>query len=282
MPFIRASARIIAIGLALAGPAAAGADGFVQRLAAEHADDVPRANAVFGHAGIETRSVDYATVAGEPVAGYLARPADADQPQPALLVIHEWWGLNDPVRTMTRRLAAQGYVALAVDLYEGRTAAEPGAARRLMQQAMAQPGRLRRNLRQAFFHLEVMPSTGRIGSIGWCFGGSWSLRAATLLPRDLDAAVVYYGRPVTDAAALRPLGMPIQGHFGAEDTSIPVERVRRFERLLAELGKPHEIHVYEGAGHAFANPSGERYVAGAAGRAWDRTLRFLDRALRPD
>lgn len=271
---------LVALVPAIAPDTASGADGFLQRIAAEHEGDAPSANVTAERAGLDTRSVDYATLGGQPVAGYMARPAEAEGPLPALIVIHEWWGLNEPVRAMTRRLAAAGYVALAVDLYGGRTAAEAQRARRLMQQAMARAERLEQNLRQAVYFLEVMPSTGRIGSIGWCFGGGWSLRTALLLPRVLDAAVIYYGRLVTDRDALAPLEVPLQGHFGADDGAIPLERVRSFERTLTALDKRHEIHVYEDAGHAFANPSGERYVEAAADLAWERTLAFLRRNLR--
>ncbi|MDZ7786594.1 MAG: dienelactone hydrolase family protein [Halofilum sp. (in: g-proteobacteria)] len=254
-------------------------DDYVERMAEQHAGDTPVANVDADAAGLEVRTVDYASLDGRPVSGYLARPAEADGPLPALIVIHEWWGLNDNIRAMTRRLAAAGHVALAVDLYEGEAATEPGNARALMQAAMDAPGRVRRNLRQAFHYLDAMPGVGRIASIGWCFGGGWSLRTALLFPEALDAAVIYYGRLVTEREALAPLAMPIQGHFGAEDDGIPVANVRRFERVLDELGKTHEIHVYEGAGHAFANPSGTRYVEEAAEKAWERTLAFLERHL---
>lgn len=135
--------------------------------------------------------------------------------------------------------------------------------------------RIEDNLRQAFLYLDLMPSTDRIGSIGWCFGGGWSLRTALLLPEELDAAVIYYGLLVTDAARLEPLSMPIQGHFGAADSSIPPAQVRRFEQALNKAGRDHEIHIYEGAGHAFANPSGTRYQPEAAEVAWRRTVDFF-------
>lgn len=278
-----AAAVVIGLTATLPGiaPPAQGADeAFMQQLAAEHAGDRPSANVAATDADVDARTIDYATLDGNPVSGYLARPRDAEGPLPALVVIHEWWGLNDNIRAMARRLAAEGYVALAVDLYEGRTTADPGRARALMQAATERPERLEDNLRQAFFYLDVMPSTRRIGSIGWCFGGGWSLRTALLFPDELDAAVIYYGRLVTDRSRLETLQMPVLGVFGAEDSSIPVERVREFEAALGDLGKPHEIRVYDGAGHAFANPSGDRYVPEAAEAAWSVTLEFLGRHLR--
>ena len=119
-----------------------------------------------------------------------------------------------------------------------------------------------------------------MGTIGWCFGGMWSLRTAIALPDAIDATVVYYGRPVTDADALRPLEMPVLAFFGGADTSIPQETVDAFEAALAEADVEHEVEVYPGAAHAFANPSGQAYDAEAAEDAWTRTLAFFDEQLR--
>jgi carboxymethylenebutenolidase len=114
-----------------------------------------------------------------------------------------------------------------------------------------------------------------VASLGWCFGGGWSLNTALLFPADLDAAVIYYGQVTDDEDRLSALDVPILGLFGSEDRGIKVESVRRFEEALERLGKDYEIHVYEGAGHAFANPSGNNYNAGYAEDAWTRTLGFL-------
>jgi carboxymethylenebutenolidase len=114
-----------------------------------------------------------------------------------------------------------------------------------------------------------------VGVIGWCFGGGWSLRSALLLGEAVDAAVVFYGQPITDPQRLAALEAPLLGIFGGQDSSIPVADVRRLESTLRELGKTAEVHVYEEAGHAFANPSGERYVPEAARQAWEETLAFL-------
>jgi carboxymethylenebutenolidase len=176
---------------------------------------------------------------------------------------------------MTRRLAGEGYVALAVDLYEGGVAEERGEARRLMQAALARPERILDNLRAAHRFLTQEQGAPRTGSIGWCFGGGWSLQAALALPGELDASVMYYGRVESDPARLAALETPLLGLFGGEDRGIPVEAVRAFERELTALGKPAEIRIYEGADHAFANPSGTRYQPEAAEDAWRRTLEFF-------
>lgn len=276
------AAGLLLTALALAVITIARADdagSMSDRFATEHAGDKPVSNVSEAGDEVSASTVHYATIDGQQISGYLARPTNADGPMPALIVIHEWWGLNDNIQTMTRRLASEGYIALAVDLYQDKTAGSSDRARALMEQAMTEQARLEDNLRQAFLYLDLMPNTDRIGSIGWCFGGGWSLRTALLLPQELDAAVIYYGHLITDTERLEPLSMPILGHFGSEDSSIPPAEVRRFEQALIELDKPNEIYLYEGAGHAFANPSGTRYEPQAAQRAWRRTLDFLGRTL---
>ncbi len=147
------------------------------------------------------------------------------------------------------------------------------------------PQRALENLRKARAHLsDRLAATGglgdRIGVIGWCFGGGWSLRAALDMPDSIDATVVYYGHLVTDPAELGKLRAPLIGFFGAEDGSIPIDQVRTFQSTLQKLGKRVEIHVYDGAGHAFANPSGTNYRPEAAEDAWTRTVAFLHRNLQ--
>jgi len=265
-----------AIGLLLAlalGATAVSAsdDPYVDAMAREHAGDVPVAAAAAD--GSPAAAVRGETIEYQGGQGYLARPAG--EARAGLIVIHEWWGLNDNIREMTNRLAAEGYLALAVDLYEGRVAADAGQARELMSAAMGDADRVDEHLRGAFRWLREEGGVGQVGSIGWCLGGALSLRTAIMLPEELDAAVIYYGRLVTDPAQLAPLRMPILGIFGGQDRGIPVESVLEFETMLQTLGKTAEIVVYEGADHAFANPSGTRYEPEAAADAWRRTLEFL-------
>jgi carboxymethylenebutenolidase len=232
-------------------------------------------------ADLRTEMVEYGMVNGQPVTGYLAEPANSDDPLPGIIVIHEWWGLNDNIKNMTEQLAAEGYTALAVDLYGGEVADTPDGAMALIRQATENSEAARTNLMSAFAYLDNQEGAPRVASIGWCFGGGMSLNAALALPADLDAAVIYYGRLNTDPAALSTLQMPILGFFGAEDQSIPVADVEAFEDQMEELDKSVEIHVYEGAGHAFANPSGTNYVEEAAQDSWARTKAFLDEHLTP-
>lgn len=251
-------------------------------VAALHQDDQPVASpaaAIAPSQPVTSERVVYGEQAGTSLDGYLARPEAATAPLPGLIVIHEWWGLNDNIERMTDRLAAEGYTALAVDLYGGEVAQDPQAARSLVRSVGGDRAAAEDNLVQAFRYLETTQAADRIGSIGWCFGGGWSLNTALLLPDELDAAVIYYGRLQTDPAVLAPLQMPILGIFGALDTAPPPADVREFEAALQELGKSVEVHIYDGANHAFANPSGRNYNAAAAAAAWEETVDFLQTTL---
>ncbi|MEM1349997.1 MAG: dienelactone hydrolase family protein, partial [Myxococcota bacterium] len=185
------------------------------------------------------------------------------------------------IRGMTEQLAKRGYVALAVDLYGKEPATTSDAATAMMKEAMGQSDVLVENLGQASAFLAER-SSGKRGVIGWCFGGAWSLQASLAMPEALDAVVVYYGRLITDEAKLSALDDPLLGIFGAQDEGIPVESVRTFEATLEKLGKDATIHVYDGASHAFANPSGSAYNQQAAEDAWAKTTAFLDTHLKGD
>ncbi|MEM9805381.1 MAG: dienelactone hydrolase family protein [Cyanobacteria bacterium P01_D01_bin.56] len=251
-----------------------------------HKDDVPVASPAAKDVDpdtVTTEEVTYGTVGDAPFSGYLAKPVDASSPLPGLIVIQEWWGLNDNIRTMTRRLAAEGYTALAVDLYDGAVADNPDDAKTLVKAAIQNSERLTQNVIAAYDYLNNEQQTPKVGSIGWCFGGSWSLNTALALPTDLDAAVIYYGGQIsTDPAVLESLQMPIQGHFGSLDSNPSPETVQEFESVLNDLGKESEIYMYEGANHAFANPSGTRYNPEAAELSWERTTSFLKTHLQND
>jgi carboxymethylenebutenolidase len=269
----------IASAFALVGCAQpSGDDEYVDRMAEEHQDDAPVSNEASQTAPaseVVSEEVTYATVDGTAVTGYLSRPAGAEGSIPGLLVIHEWWGLNDNIRSMTDRLAGEGYVALAVDLYGGQVAADPGGAQSLMQAAMQNVPAAEENLRQAFAFLEGEAQATRVGTIGWCFGGGWSLNTALLLPDQVGATVIYYGRVTDEQDRLATLEMPILGIFGGEDQGIPVDSVNAFEEALSSLGKNAQIHIYDGADHAFANPSGTNYQPEAAADAWEKTTAFF-------
>jgi carboxymethylenebutenolidase len=253
------------------------------RMAEEHVTDTPVASALTTlepARPVTGATVTYATVDGKPAEGYLARPSEGEGPWPGIIVIHEWWGLNDNIRATTRRLAGEGYAALAVDLYGGKSAETAEEARGLVQAALENTRANDANLEQAYEYLTTKERCPKVGVIGWCFGGGFSLQTALLMPDKINACVIYYGHLETAEAKLRPLQMPILGIFGSEDQSIPVEQVRAFQQTLEKLGKHVEIHVYEGAHHAFANPSGTRYDATAAADAWEKTIAFFTANLK--
>ncbi len=288
---------LVMAGLLLIG--CGGSDtSYSDEMAEQHADDTPEATAAAQEPMIPVAAstVPYATTdAEETITGYLAAPENPDSvleargldpatsSLPGLIVIHEWWGLNDNIRAATRRLAGEGYRALAVDLYRGSTADTPEAARELVEMAMQDRAAMLANLRAAHAFLREETEAPRVGVLGWCFGGAMALNAALDQPEALDALVIYYGR-VGDAESseLEALDMPVLGHFGAEDGSIPLEDVRAFEEVLAGSEQDVQVYTYDGAGHAFANPSGQNYDPEAAAEAWDRTTRFLERHLYPE
>lgn len=231
---------------------------------------------------VVAETLPYAEVDDELVYGHFVFPADMVDPLPGLIVIHEWWGLNDGVRAMADRIAAEGYVVLAVDLFAGNSASDPAVARELMLEVVENPDLAEENIRQAYQFLVETAQAPRIGSLGWCFGGGWSLNTALLFPEELDAAVIYYGAVTDNDERLAPLDVPILGLFGDQDRGIPVESVEGFEQALERLRKNYEIEIYEGAAHAFANPSGNNYNAEIAEMAWERTVEFLDKHLSID
>lgn len=207
--------------------------------------------------------------------GYFVRP-QAQGRYPGIVMIHEWWGLNDNIKQMARQLAGEGYMVLAVDLHKGQVATTQEQARALTSALNQQEANA--NLRAAAEYLRTQGAQ-TIASLGWCFGGGQSLQLA-LSGEDLDATVIYYGQLVTETARLRVLSWPVLGIFGGEDTSIPVENVRSFETALDGAGVENEIYIYPGVGHAFANPSGANYAPSETMDAWQKTLAFLELHLK--
>lgn len=237
---------------------------------------------------VETKEVTYAEMAdGSSVTGYHAVPANADSmlsargldttvaSLPGIVVIHEWWGLNDNIRAAARRLAGEGYRVLAVDLYGGAVAETPDNAQSLMKEATSSPDQLIANLQGAHEYLEEKEGAPRVAVLGWCFGGGMTFRAVADRPTAFDAAVAYYGTPeamTTDV--LDKLNTPVLAHFGRTDEVVSTDQVEALQSRLEGRDANVQIHQYD-AGHAFANPSGEQYDAEAAQNAWMRTTDFL-------
>jgi carboxymethylenebutenolidase len=250
----------------------------VDAMSREHASDTTDpspATDVAPRRPVVSERLPYGEVNDELVYGHFVFPADMLEPLPAVIVIHEWWGLNDNVRAMADRLAGEGYIVLAIDLYGGNTATTPQQARAQMMSVVEKPAIATENIRKAYEFLSTTAGAPRIGSLGWCFGGGWSLNTAMILGDDLDAAVVYYGQVTDDEDKLSAITAPLIGFFGAEDKGITVDSVQKFESAMERLRKNYEVHIYPGADHAFANPTGNAYNADAAEDAWQRSLDFL-------
>jgi carboxymethylenebutenolidase len=216
----------------------------------------------------------------ETVTGYLAAPAGGGK-HPALIVVHEWWGLNDWVRGKADHFAADGYVALAVDLYRGKSAGHDADVAHQLMRGLPED-RAARDLDAAFRYLAARPDVdpARIGSIGWCMGGGYALQAAIEEP-SLAACVVNYGRLVTDPKTIARIRAPMLGNFGAEDQGIPPSTVEAFEKEARAAGKTIDFKVYPGAGHGFAsNPDPKVYRPEAARDADARVDAFLAKELK--
>jgi carboxymethylenebutenolidase len=285
--YLRQVALLVSLGL-VAGcdkgtdqaeaPAQEAAVENVEAMAREHADDTPEPSEAVSQEprrDVTAERLAYAEVGSELVYGHFAFPSDMVEPLPAIIMIHEWWGLNDNIRAMAERLAGEGYIVLAVDLFGGDTAEDPESARQLMLRAVEDPTSVSSNIEQAYSFVNDTAGAPAIASLGWCFGGGWSLNTAMMLPDELDATVIYYGQVTDDEERLRSIQAPILGFFGDEDSGIKVDSVNRFEEALQRLRKDHQIHIYAGAGHAFANPTGNNYNAEYAEDAWRKTLEFL-------
>lgn len=227
---------------------------------------------VFGGSMVKFPSGD------EQADGYLAKPP-GNGPFPALVVIQEWWGLNDQIKGMADKLAAEGYVALAVDLYRGKVAKNPEEAHQYMNGLPED--RAIRDLKAGFKYLQQQSDVkkDRIGSIGWCMGGRLSAQLALAEPQ-LAACVIYYGSVPTDPATLSKFKCPIIAFFGEDDKGPSPETARAFEAQMKKLGKDLSVTIYPGAGHGFANETGKGYNEAAAKDAWSKTVAFLAKHLK--
>jgi carboxymethylenebutenolidase len=211
--------------------------------------------------------------------GYLSAPTGTGK-KPGLIVIQEWWGVDNWIREQTDRFAKQGYVAVAPDLYRGKSTSDPGEAHELMR-GMPED-RAMSDLKAAFNYLASRPDVDpeRIGVIGWCMGGGYALALATQEPR-LAATAINYGRLVTDFDTIAKIDSMILGNFGGKDRGIPADDVKKFGATLTKAGKLGDIKIYDDAGHGFMNPNNkDGYDAEAAQDAWGRIDRFFERTLR--
>jgi carboxymethylenebutenolidase len=206
---------------------------------------------------------------------------------PAIVMIHENRGLNNNIKNMANTLAKEGYVVLAVDLFNGQVATTSEQARQLSSSVRNNPSIAIANLQSAVKYLSSLENVNasRIASLGWCFGGGQSLQLALhseeqrkqqQQQQPLAATILYYGTPlVTDKAELSKIKWPVLGIFGDHDQAIPLQEIEKFKAALDADGITNEIYIYKGLGHAFANPSGDNYAPKETEDAWHKTLAFL-------
>lgn len=229
-----------------------------------------------------TASPDTARVHLGPAGGgtdaFVAYPAGTGAAA-SLVVVHEWWGLNNQIRELARRLAKQGYVAIVPDLYHGKVADDPESAHVLMRGVDEDEAVSELSAAAAWLRSQPRTAKRNVGVMGFCMGG----RLAELLAFQdsaLSAAVIFYGSPESRPERVARLHAALIGHYGAEDQGIDTSRVAAFRELLNNAGKHAEIYVYSGAGHAFMNQEQPSYRPDAAQLAWARTLAFLQKYLK--
>jgi len=212
--------------------------------------------------------------------GYVSLPLEPASAKPALILIHEWWGLNDWIRENADRYAARGFVVLAPDLYRGAIANDADEAHQLMRGLPED--RATADMKAAFAWLAQRDDVdaSRIGITGWCMGGGYALSFATTEPR-LRAISINYGRLVTDPNKVARIKAPVLGIFGGQDKGIPVDDVEAFRGMLDEKGIENTIRVFEASGHAFMNPNNDKgYDPAAAREAWDMMDTFFEAQLQ--
>ncbi len=215
--------------------------------------------------------IDFKRPDGSACKGYLA---EAGRGKPAIVVIQEWWGLNDQIKGMADRFAAAGYNALAPDLYKGRVTQKPDEANHLMT-GLDFVGASDQDIAGAVKHLAALG--GKVGVTGFCLGGALTIAVCARVP-GIACGVPYYGVPPKQLADPAKINVPIQGHFANTDDWCTPQLVTDFEKAMAGGGNKPEIFRYDAA-HAFANEKSAAYNAAAAKQAWDRTMTFLGQHL---
>lgn len=211
--------------------------------------------------------IDFTRPDGSTCKGYLA---EAGKGKPGIVVLQEWWGLNDQIKRVADRFAASGYNALAPDLYHGRVTQKPDEANHLME-GLDFVGASDQDIAGAVKHLAG--TSGKVGVMGYCMGGALTIAACARVP-GIACGVPYYGVPPRELADPAKIKVPIQGHFANKDDWCTPQVVDEFERAMTRSGNKPEVFRYDAA-HAFANDKGAAYDEAAAKKAWERTMAFL-------
>jgi carboxymethylenebutenolidase len=212
--------------------------------------------------------VQYTTPGSRKVSGYLAQAVNSTQ---HVVVLQEWWGLNEQIRGVCDRFAAVGFTALAPDLYDGRVTTDPDEANHLMT-GLDWAGATTEDVYGAVQYLKA--DGGTVAVMGFCMGGALTVMAGVKIP-DLDAAVCFYGIPPTEAADPRQMQVPFQGHFANQDDWCTPQAVNALETALKDTSVPHELFRYEAAHGFFNQERPEIYNAMASLHAWERMITFL-------
>jgi carboxymethylenebutenolidase len=226
---------------------------------------------------IETLSIKFKS-GTEDVPGYMAKPK-GEGPFAAVIVLQEWWGVDDHIKSVVDRFAAEGYVALAPDLYRGEVAKEPSDAQRLVMKV--QLPKAVADVQAAVDHLNAQKivKMGKIGVIGFCFGGRIAMNMS-YAGKNIAAVATFYGGGLNPTDAdFKAVSVPVIGFYGDQDGGIPVDRVKQWEAKFKEAGKVNEMYIYKDAPHAFFNDSRPSYRKEAATDAWTKTLAWFKKYL---
>ncbi len=225
---------------------------------------------------VVAESLPYAEVGDELIYGYFAFPANMVDPLPAVLVVHDRWGLNDDVRNHVERLAAGGYIVLGVDLFAGKSAQDSASARELEIAVIENRQTAQTNIRQAIEFVQTSSSPPSVSIVGFGFGGGWALNAAIDQPEELGAAISYYGQVPTEETEIQSLDVPYLGFFSESDRAVPIASAREFSQKANALSKDVEIMTFAEARRGFAEQSGATFDPSASQTAWSHMLQFLD------
>jgi carboxymethylenebutenolidase len=242
---------------------------------------LPVASMVFAQNALDPgqRNVSYPGPNGVSLKGYLSAPASSD-PAPAVVMIHEWWGLNHDTTVLADALAREGFVVLAADAFRGSVAQSPADARKQVTETPRE--QIAADLDAALDFLRSHPrvDANRVAALGFCFGGTQAMYMGTRNP-ELSGVVIFYGGgPIQDAAQLGSMkeAGPVLGIYGKEDGSIPAEQVRKFQQAMEARGVENTITIYPGVGHAFVKSNTYRN-GGAAEQAWNQMVTYLKTTL---